>query len=63
MKQKVLMILVSVIVVLSVVCFAAAVADNAAIALGVNCYDGKICCKNLADSYADYDYVDIHTLV
>ena len=40
-----------------------AVADNAAIALGVNCYDGKICCKNLADSYADYDYVDIHTLV
>ena len=40
-----------------------AVADNAAIALGINCYDGKITCKNLADSYEDYDYVDIHTLV
>ena len=40
-----------------------AVADNAAIALGVNCYDGKITCKNLADSYEDYDYVDVTTLV
>ena len=40
-----------------------AVAESDVIASGVNCYDGKICCKNLADSYADYDYVDIHTLV
>ena len=36
---------------------------NGAILSGVNCYDGKITCKNLADSYEDYDYVDIHTLV
>ena len=40
-----------------------AVAESDVIASGVNCYDGKICCKNLADSYADYDYVDIKTLV
>ncbi len=40
-----------------------AVAESDVIASGVNCYDGKICCKNLADSYADYDYVDIMTLV
>ena len=41
----------------------AAVSQSAVIASGVNCYDGKICCKNLAQSYADYEYVDIHTLV
>ncbi|MDO5708606.1 MAG: alanine dehydrogenase [Coriobacteriales bacterium] len=40
-----------------------AVVDNPAIALGVNCYDGKLTCKNLADSYEDYDYVDILSLV
>jgi len=41
----------------------AAVAESDVIASGVNCYEGKICCKNLADSYDDYDYVDIKTLV
>ena len=40
-----------------------AVADNPAIALGVNCYDGKLTCKNLADSFEGYDYVDILTLI
>ena len=40
-----------------------AIAESEVIASGVNCYDGKICCKNLADSYADYDYVDVTTLV
>lgn len=41
----------------------AAVAESDVIASGVNCYDGKICCKNLADSYEGYDFVDIKTLV
>ena len=41
----------------------AAVEASDVIASGVNCYDGKITCKNLADSYEDYDYVDIHTLI
>ena len=40
-----------------------AVAESDVIASGVNCYDGKICCKNLADSYEDYAYVDIKSLV
>ena len=40
-----------------------AIAESEVIASGINCYDGKICCKNLADSYADYDYVDVTTLV
>ncbi len=29
----------------------------------VNTYDGKLTCKNLADSYDSYEYVDIKTLV
>jgi alanine dehydrogenase len=41
----------------------AAIAESDVIASGVNCYDGKVTCKNLADSYADYDYVDVKTLV
>ena len=40
-----------------------AVKDNPAIALGVNTYDGKVTCENLADSFDDVDYVDIQTLV
>ena len=40
-----------------------AVKDNPAIALGVNTYDGKVTCKNLADSFEDVDYVDVMTLV
>ena len=40
-----------------------AVAESDVIASGVNCYDGKVCCKNLADSYEDYDYVDVTTLI
>ena len=40
-----------------------AVAESDVIASGINCYDGKICCKNLADSYEDYDYVDVKSLV
>jgi len=40
-----------------------AVHDNAAIALAVNCYDGKLTCKNLVDSYEGYDYVDLLSLV
>ncbi|MDI9590611.1 MAG: alanine dehydrogenase [Acidobacteriota bacterium] len=41
----------------------AAVAGSDVIASGVNCYDGKLTCKNLADSYEGCDYVDVRTLV
>lgn len=41
----------------------AAIKDNPAIALGVNTYDGKVCCKNLVDSFTDLNYVDVMTLV
>ena len=41
----------------------AAVAESDVIASGVNCYDGKVCCKNLAESFDDVEYVDIKTLV
>ena len=40
-----------------------AICKSDVIASGVNCYDGKLTCKNLADSYTDYEYVDIHDLV
>ncbi|MDO4797023.1 MAG: alanine dehydrogenase [Coriobacteriales bacterium] len=40
-----------------------AVAASDVIASGVNCYDGKVCCKNLADSFEGYDYVDVRELV
>ena len=40
-----------------------AVKDSPAIALGVNTYDGKVTCKNLADSFDDVEYTDVLTLV
>ena len=41
----------------------AAIAESDVIASGVNTYDGKVCCKNLADSFDDVEYVDIKTLI
>ena len=41
----------------------AAVAKSDVIASGVNCYDGKVCCKNLADSFDDCAYVDVRELI
>ena len=40
-----------------------AVKDSPAIASGVNTYDGKVTCKNLADSFDDVEYVDVKTLI
>ncbi len=40
----------------------AACKDSRAILLGVNCYDGKMTNKNVADALA-YDYVDLMTLI
>ena len=40
-----------------------AIAESDVIASGINCYDGKVCCKNLADSFDDVEYVDVHTLI
>ena len=40
-----------------------AVKENPAIALGVNTYDGKLTCRNVADSFEGYEYTDILTLV
>lgn len=40
-----------------------AVAESDVIASGVNTYDGKVTCKNLADSYEGYEYNDIRKLV
>ncbi|MEE1159023.1 MAG: alanine dehydrogenase [Atopobiaceae bacterium] len=40
-----------------------AIAESDVIASGVNCYGGKICCQNLADSYDGYEYVDVKSLV
>ena len=40
-----------------------AIEESAVIASGVNCYDGKLTCKNLADSYEGYEYVDVTTLI
>ena len=37
--------------------------DNPAIAAGVNTYDGKVTCKNLADSFDDVECADIKALV
>ena len=36
--------------------------NNQAILLGVNCYDGKVTNKNVADAL-EYDYVDLMTLI
>lgn len=35
---------------------------DAVISSAVNTYDGRVTCRNLADSYVCYDYTDIHTL-
>ncbi len=40
-----------------------AVAESDVIASGVNTYLGKLTCKNVADSFEGYDYVDVKTLV
>ena len=40
----------------------AACKDSRAILLGVNCYDGKVTNKNVAEALA-YDYVDLMTLI
>ena len=37
--------------------------DSAAIRSGVNCYDGKLCCKNLVDSLEGYEYHDVLDLI
>jgi alanine dehydrogenase len=37
--------------------------DNEVIFSAVNTYDGKLTCKNVADSFDCYDYVDIKSLV
>lgn len=34
-----------------------------AIASGINCYDGKVTCKNLADSFDDVAYTDLWELI
>ena len=35
---------------------------NDVIYSGINTYDGKITCKNVADSFECYEYTDIRTL-
>ena len=37
--------------------------DSQAIALGVNTYDGKITCRNVADSFPDTQYTDLFDLI
>ena len=37
--------------------------DNEVIFSAINTYDGKLTCKNVADSFDCYDYVDIKSLV
>ena len=41
----------------------AAARDSEAIALAVNTYDGKLTCRNVADSFEGYEYTNIHTLI
>ncbi len=41
----------------------AACRASEAIARGVNTYDGKLTCKNVADSFADLEYTDLMTLI
>ena len=36
--------------------------DNEVIYSAINTYDGKLTCKNVADSFDCYEYVDIKTL-
>ncbi|MBQ9153436.1 MAG: alanine dehydrogenase [Solobacterium sp.] len=35
---------------------------NPVIVSGINTYDGKLTCKNVADAFEDLEYTDIHTL-
>jgi len=35
---------------------------NDVIYSGINTYDGKLTCKNVADSYEGYEYTDIREL-
>lgn len=35
---------------------------NPVIISGINTYDGKLTCKNVADAFEDLEYTDIHTL-
>ena len=37
--------------------------DSEAIRLGVNTYDGKLTCKNVADAFEGYEYTDLYTLI
>lgn len=39
------------------------VAESDVIASAVNCYNGRLTCKNLAESYEDYEYIDVRELV
>lgn len=36
--------------------------DNPAIALGINTYQGKVTCRNLAESFADVEYTELFEL-
>ena len=37
--------------------------DNPAIALAINTYDGKLTCKNVADSFEGYEYTQIESVL
>ena len=37
--------------------------DNPAIASGINTYDGKLTCKNVADSFEGYEYTQIESVL
>ena len=41
----------------------AACRESEAICLGVNTYDGKLTCKNVAEAFEGYEYTDIHALI
>ena len=41
----------------------AAIEQSDTIASAINCYDGKVCCQNLANSFDDCTYVDVRTLI
>lgn len=41
----------------------AACRESEAICKGVNTYDGKLTCKNVADAFENCEYTDIHTLI
>ena len=37
--------------------------DHEPLYTAINTYDGKLTCKNVADSFVGYDYTDIRTLI